>query len=300
MVEIQPAPEGSVSSVAATFSPQGVDRARQRRRRALWGAVGVIVVLALLLGAGGWLWWTRPSTTSVPLPAGVGRGSVMSLDGSIPAPETKAGRLETGGMRSERHQWIGSVYWTPREGNRLSMRCTWVRASISTAWAPSPSSPSTHRPSFPTTRMVGGRREFTLHSTPDCTGVNPGTPAEPAKTAGRHCTHLIEGRFCPPLCLLRAHLQERIRSWSRCSPPLRGPWAPPRRPPLKVLTGRGSEGGVFSGAPSESLSYSRSCWGWGVGCGGFVRAWQALRSRPPARLRRSRAPPFRPVLRKVT
>ena len=116
MVEIQPAPEGSVSSVAATFSPQGVDRARQRRRRALWGAVGVIVVLALLLGAGGWLWWTRPSTTSVPLPAGVGRGSVMSLDGSIPAPETKAGRLETGGMRSERHQWIGSVYWTPKGG----------------------------------------------------------------------------------------------------------------------------------------------------------------------------------------
>ena len=116
MVEIQPAPEGSVSSVAATFSPQGVDRARQRRRRALWGAVGVIVVLALLLGAGGWLWWTRPSTTSVPLPAGGGRGSVMSLDGSIPAPETKAGRLETGGMRSERHQWIGSVYWTPKGG----------------------------------------------------------------------------------------------------------------------------------------------------------------------------------------
>ncbi|WP_143222821.1 hypothetical protein [Actinomyces oris] len=40
----------------------------------------------------------------------------MSLDGPIPAPETKAGRLETGGMRSEHHQWIGSVRWTPKGG----------------------------------------------------------------------------------------------------------------------------------------------------------------------------------------
>ena len=83
----------------------------------LWAAIStIVVVVAIVAGLGGWLWWTRPSTTSVPLPAGVGRGSVMSLDGSIPAPETKAGRLETGGMRSERHQWIGSVRWTPKGG----------------------------------------------------------------------------------------------------------------------------------------------------------------------------------------
>ena len=75
-------------------------------------------------------------------------------------------------------------------------------------------------------------------------------------------------------------------------------WCPPS--PLTVLTGWGTEGGALFGVPSESSSCSRSCWGWGVGCGGFVRVWQALRSRPPARLRRSRAPPFRPVLRKVT
>ena len=42
---------------------------------------------------------------------------MISLDGSIPAPETKVGRLETGGMRSEGHQWIGSVRWTPKGGN---------------------------------------------------------------------------------------------------------------------------------------------------------------------------------------
>ena len=116
MVEIQPAPEGAVSSVAATFSPQGVDRARQRRRRALWGAVGVIVVLALLLGAGGWLWWTRPSTTSVSLPAGVEGGETVRLADSLPPRQARTGTLVLGGLRSERHQWIGSVYWTPTGG----------------------------------------------------------------------------------------------------------------------------------------------------------------------------------------
>ena len=118
MTKTPPSHEGPAGpAVVPALSPHGVDRMGHRRRRALWGAVGVVVVLALLLlGAGGWLWWTRPSTTSVPLPAGVGRGNVISLHGSIPAPETKAGRLETGGMRSERHQWIGSVRWTPKGG----------------------------------------------------------------------------------------------------------------------------------------------------------------------------------------
>ena len=40
----------------------------------------------------------------------------MSLGGTIPAPETKAGRLEAGGMRAEQNQWIGSVRWTPKGG----------------------------------------------------------------------------------------------------------------------------------------------------------------------------------------
>ena len=83
----------------------------------LWaGAVAVVVVVAIVAGLGGWLWWTRPSTTSVTLPVGAGRGDVISLDGSIPAPKTKTGRLKTGGMRSEHHQWIGSVRWIPKGG----------------------------------------------------------------------------------------------------------------------------------------------------------------------------------------
>ena len=144
MVEMQLAHEGSVGPDAA-ISPQGVDRMGCRRRRALWGAVGVVIVLTLLLGLGGWLWWTGRAPPALLYPRRW-EGVMISLDGSIPAPETKVGRLETGGMRSEGHQWIGSVRWTPREGIRPSMRCTWVRASTSTAWAQSPSLLSTHRP----------------------------------------------------------------------------------------------------------------------------------------------------------
>jgi len=109
MVEMQLAHEGSVGPDAA-ISPQGVDRARQRRRRVLWGAVGVVVVLALLLGAGGWLWWTRLPTTT-PLPTGVEEGHTVSLGRSTPPPYTDDGKLEAGRMRKENHQWVGSLRW---------------------------------------------------------------------------------------------------------------------------------------------------------------------------------------------
>ena len=117
MVEMQPAPEGPVDpAMAPSPSPQGIDRVRHRRRRALWGAVGVVVVLALLLGAGGWLWWTRPSTTSVSLPAGVEGGETVRLADSLPPRQTRTGTLEYDSLRSERHQWIASVHWTPTGG----------------------------------------------------------------------------------------------------------------------------------------------------------------------------------------
>ena len=39
----------------------------------------IIIVVAIAVGAGGWLWWTRPSTTSVSLPAGVEGGETVRL-----------------------------------------------------------------------------------------------------------------------------------------------------------------------------------------------------------------------------
>ena len=132
MVEMQPAPEGPVGSAAAT-SPQSVDRARQRRGRILWGAVGVVVVLALLLGVGGWLWWFRSgvagasqSTTSAPppltstsLPSGVEKGDLVSLGGTIPPKWTDKGTLESAGMHVEQNQWVGSVRWRPKGGEAI-------------------------------------------------------------------------------------------------------------------------------------------------------------------------------------
>ena len=82
----------------------------------LWGAVGVVVVLALLLGTGGWLWWTHPSTTRVSLPAGVEGGETVRLADSLPPRQTRTGALGYDSLRSERHQWIGSVRWTPTGG----------------------------------------------------------------------------------------------------------------------------------------------------------------------------------------
>ena len=134
MVEIQPAPEGPVDpAMVPSPSPKDADRARRRRRRVLWGAVGVVAVLALLLGAGGWLWWFRSSmagasqsTTSAPppltstsLPSGVEKGDLVSLGGAIPPKWTDKGTLESAGMHVEQNQWVGSVRWRPKGGEAI-------------------------------------------------------------------------------------------------------------------------------------------------------------------------------------
>ena len=76
----------------------------------------IVIVVAIAVGAGGWLWWTRPSTTSVSLPAGVEGGETVRLADSLPPRQARTGTLVFEGLRSERHQWIGSVYWTPKGG----------------------------------------------------------------------------------------------------------------------------------------------------------------------------------------
>ena len=75
----------------------------------------VVVVVAAAVGVGGWLWWTRPWTRSVPLPAGVERGEYVALGGSLPSFRTAAdGDLSSAGMHSENHEWVAAVRWRPR------------------------------------------------------------------------------------------------------------------------------------------------------------------------------------------
>ena len=131
MTKTPPSHEGPAGpAVVPALSSHGVDRVRRRRRRALWGAVGVVVVLALLLGLGGWLWWLRsgmagasqptasapPPLTSTSLPSGVEKGDLVSLGGSIRPKRTDKGTLESAGMHVEQNQWVGSVRWRPKGG----------------------------------------------------------------------------------------------------------------------------------------------------------------------------------------
>ena len=81
--------------------------------------VALVVVVVAAVGVGGWLWWTRPWTRSVPLPAGVERGEYVSLGGSDPSFRTAGGGdLSSAGMQSENHEWVAEVRWRSRYGPR--------------------------------------------------------------------------------------------------------------------------------------------------------------------------------------
>lgn len=108
---------GVVASTAVGAGGGGgsVAAAGGRRR---WGRRGARVLLVVLVGVavvavgvGWWLWWTRPLTRSAPLPAGVEKGNVVSMNSSIPPPETNEGELRWEDLRSERHEWIVELAW---------------------------------------------------------------------------------------------------------------------------------------------------------------------------------------------
>lgn len=105
---------GRAGPVRVSSGGSVVRRAWSRRWvRALMALVVVVVVAAA--GVGGWLWWTRPWTRSVPLPAGVERGDYVALGGSLPSIHTAAdGDLSSAGMHSENHEWVAAVRWRPR------------------------------------------------------------------------------------------------------------------------------------------------------------------------------------------
>ena len=214
MTETPPAPEGSVSPVAAA-SPRGVDQVGRRRRRVLWGAIGVVVMLSLptggrAAGCGGLV----PALPLDRLEALLHQSRALCCRlGSERAISCLSGerlgllRPRLGGWRlavcaSSRTSGSARCGGPRRERSRPSMSCTWVKVFISMGWAPSPSSLLTHD-CTPLTkaRQVDGRPRFTSISILGCTGVENGIHAEPVKASGRHRARLIQGRVCPMLRL---------------------------------------------------------------------------------------------------
>lgn len=88
-------------------------------RRWVRALVALVVVVVAAAGVGVQYWWTHPPTRSVPLPAGVERGKMISLGGSLPAVRTRTGGdLSSGGLQSESHEWLGVVRWRSGYGPR--------------------------------------------------------------------------------------------------------------------------------------------------------------------------------------
>ncbi len=106
---------GVVASTAVGAGGGGGSVAAAGGRRRWWrGRVLLVVLVGVAVVAvvvGGWLWWTRPLTRSAPLPAGVEKGNVVSMNSSIPPPETNEGELQWEDLRSERHEWIVELAW---------------------------------------------------------------------------------------------------------------------------------------------------------------------------------------------
>lgn len=74
----------------------------------------VVVVLLVVACGCGYLWWTRPWRTSVPVPPELEDADSANLHGSVLAPGTETGRLVAGPLYSRNHEWVGTVQWEDR------------------------------------------------------------------------------------------------------------------------------------------------------------------------------------------
>lgn len=98
------------------LTAQAGDRPRRGKtvRRLILGII--VATLTTVPCTAGWLYWTHPTTTSVPLPAGVEEGEVRYLSSALPSPQTIHGNLFPGPLYSRNHEWVGTVTWKPFHG----------------------------------------------------------------------------------------------------------------------------------------------------------------------------------------
>ena len=87
-----------------------------KRHRTL---VAILKIAMISLACWGlWIFWTHPLIHSAPLPEGVEREKQIDLDDSTGPPTTEAGRLTSGPPYSRNYRWVGTLYWTHKDGSR--------------------------------------------------------------------------------------------------------------------------------------------------------------------------------------
>ncbi|RJF40102.1 hypothetical protein D4740_12625 [Actinomyces sp. 2119] len=72
----------------------------------------VVAVVLVLVAAGARLWWENPSRRSVELPEGIEQGVVLEMSSSIGPLYANTGCLQTKGLRSQGHEWVGTMGWS--------------------------------------------------------------------------------------------------------------------------------------------------------------------------------------------
>ncbi|RJF40173.1 hypothetical protein D4740_12580 [Actinomyces sp. 2119] len=86
------------------------------RHRAVRAAVATVLLVGV--GACGFLWWTRPPSAHVDLPAGVEEGQRTFLSGPVEPTRTEAGILRLAELRGRAHRWEATLEWQRRGGTQ--------------------------------------------------------------------------------------------------------------------------------------------------------------------------------------
>ena len=87
-----------------------------KRHRTLVAILKIAMISLVCWGL--WIFWTHPLIHSAPLPEGVEREKQIDLDDSTGPPTTEAGRLTSGPPYSRNYRWVGTLYWTHKDGSR--------------------------------------------------------------------------------------------------------------------------------------------------------------------------------------
>ena len=110
--------EGMIMEASSALREEDLraEAIRQNRYRVARRIIAVVMISLTCWGLR--LFWTHPLIQSAPLPEGVEKGKQIDLDDSTGPPTTEAGRLTSGPPYSRNYRWVGTLYWTHKDGSR--------------------------------------------------------------------------------------------------------------------------------------------------------------------------------------